>query len=79
MYYRQDFQKEIVKTYIVSLGCQHTHSPVLFVSKMSCEHTATSSLLQVGPHAVVVGEHRGCGSDLCSHVTNGGHSYKVKN
>ena len=45
---------------------------------VKCEHTSTSSLLQVGPHAVVVGEYWGCGSNFCSHVANGGHSCTQK-
>lgn len=44
------------------------------VKDKSLKHTSTSSLLQVGLHAVVVREHGGRGSNLCAHVTNGCHS-----
>lgn len=45
------------------------------MNDQSCKRTPTSGLLQVGPHPVVVREHGGCGSDLCSHVADGGHSF----
>lgn len=44
------------------------------VKDQSLKPTSTSSLLQVGLHAVVVREHGGRGSNLCSHVANGCHS-----
>lgn len=44
------------------------------VKDQNLKPTSTSSLLQVGLHAVVVREHGGRGSNLCSHVANGCHS-----
>ena len=44
------------------------------MSTVKPEHTSTSSLLQISPHAVVVGEYWRCGSNFSSHVANGGHS-----
>lgn len=41
--------------------------------------TSTSSLFQVGPHTMVVREHRGRGSNLSSHVTNCSHSCAKQN
>lgn len=43
-------------------------------SAVTSAHTCTSSLLQVGPHAVIVRKHGGCCPDFCSHVANSGHS-----
>lgn len=40
---------------------------------VSSKRTPSAGLLQVSLHAVVIGEHGGCGADLCSHVANGGH------
>lgn len=51
----------------------------VIVKDQSSLHTCTSGLLQVGPHAVVVWEHGGCGSNFCSHVANGRHSCTNQN
>lgn len=63
-----------------SLKCQGTNFVITSFKRCTdtsaeiSAHTCTSSLLQVGPHAVVVGEHGGRGPDFCSHVANSGHS-----
>lgn len=40
--------------------------------------TSTAGFLQVCPHAMVVGENRCGGSNLSTHVTDGGHSWQIK-